>query len=35
MIIYGYDYNWELVPDVWKITVNTKEYTRDKDNDVD
>ena len=34
MQIWGYDYNWELVPDIWKITVNTKEYTRDKNNDV-
>ena len=35
MIIYGYDYNWELTPDLWEITVWWDDYKRDKDNDVD
>lgn len=35
MQLWGYDYNWELFPDLWKITVGWKEYTRDKDKDVD
>ena len=35
MIIYGYDYNWELTPDLWEITVWWHDYKRDKDNDVD
>ena len=35
MIIWGYDYNWELEPDIWEITVWWYDYRRDKDNDVD
>ena len=35
MIIWGYDYNWELEPDIWEITVWWQDYRRDKDNDVD
>lgn len=35
MIIYGYDYNWELTPDLWEITVWWDDYKRDKDNDVE
>ena len=34
MQIWGYDYNWELMPDLWTITVSSKEYTRDKNKDV-
>ena len=34
MMIWGYDYNWELVPDIWQITINSVEYTRDKNKDV-
>ena len=35
MIIYGYDYNWELTPDLWEITVWWHDYKRYKDWDVD
>ena len=35
MIIYGYDYNWELMPDLWTITVNNNYYTRNKNLDID
>ena len=35
MIIYGYDYNWELEPDLWEITVWWHDYKRYKDWDVD
>ena len=35
MIIYGYDYNWELTPDLWEITVWWHDYKRDRDNDVE
>ena len=35
MMIWGYDYNWELEPDIWEITVWWNDYRRDKDNDVD
>lgn len=35
MQIWGYDYNWELEPDLWEITVWWYDYKRDKDNDVD
>ena len=35
MQIWGYDYNWELEPDLWEITVWWHDYKRDKDNDVD
>lgn len=34
MMIWGYDYNWELMPDIWQITINSVEYTRDKNKDV-
>jgi hypothetical protein len=34
MMIWGYDYNWEITPDIWKITINSVEYTRDKNKDV-
>ena len=34
MQIWGYNYNWELVPDIWKITVDNKKYTREKNEDV-
>ena len=34
MIIWGYDYNLELAPDIWEITVWWHDYRRDKDNDV-
>ena len=34
MQIWGYNYNWELEPDIWEIKVDNKWYTRDKNNDV-
>ena len=34
MQIWWFDYNWELIPDLWKITVGWHEYTRDTDKDV-
>ena len=34
MMIWGYDYNWELMPDLWIITVWWNEYRRDKNDDV-
>lgn len=33
--IWGFDYNWELFPDIWNITVNSVEYIRAKNSDVD
>lgn len=35
MQLWGYDYNFELEPDLWSITVDNKEYKRDRDNDVE
>ena len=35
MQIWGYDYNWELMPDLWTITVNNNYYTRNKNLDID
>lgn len=34
MIIWGYDYNFELQPDLWHITVWWVQYTRDSASDV-
>ena len=34
MLIWWFVYNPELQPDIWKITVNSKEYTRDINKDV-
>ena len=34
MQIWGYDYNWELAPDIWFITVNNVEYQRSRNSDV-
>lgn len=35
MQLWGYDYNWELEPDLWSITVDNKKYKRDKNDDVE
>lgn len=34
MQLWGFDYNWELTPDLWFITVNNVEYVRDTSKDV-
>jgi hypothetical protein len=34
MQLWGFDYNWELIPDLWFITVNSVEYVRDTSKDV-
>ena len=34
MQIWGYNYNWELAPDLWEITVWGHKYARDVNNDV-
>lgn len=34
MQLWGYNYNPELQPDLWEITVGWQDYTRDRNNDV-
>lgn len=34
MQLWGYNYNQELQPDLWKITVGWHDYKRDRNNDV-
>lgn len=34
MQLWGYNYNTELQPDLWKITVGWHDYKRDRNNDV-
>lgn len=34
MQLWGYNYNPELQPDLWEITVSNKKYKRDRNNDV-
>ena len=35
MQIWGFNYNQPIYQDIWKITVNSVEYTRSPNNDVD
>lgn len=34
MEIWGWNYNWYVMPDLWRITVSSVEYTRSPNNDV-
>lgn len=35
MQIWGYDYNWELQPDLWTIEISANYYTRNKNLDIE
>ena len=32
--IWGFDYNWEITPDIWEITVSSHKYNRSPNDDV-